>query len=89
MVQASLITKTDFDAKLSSLNKKITSNKTRHLIIEKEFDKLKAFDLSYFRGKSHFGEDGTKKYLVFQPICRYFRLMTNTSNILLWQSKGL
>ena len=30
---ANLITKTDFDDKLSSLNRKITLNKTRHLLI--------------------------------------------------------
>ena len=84
-----MITKTDFDAKLSSLNRKITSNKTRPLLIENELNQLNVFDLSYFRGKSHFGEDGTQKYLVYQPMYRYFRLMTNTSNILSWQSKGL
>ena len=52
-------------------------------------NKINVFDLSYFREKSHFGEDGTQNYLVFQPMYRYFRLMTNTSNILLWQSRGL
>ena len=30
MTQANLITKSDFDAKLSSLNRKITQNKTDH-----------------------------------------------------------
>ena len=50
LVQANLITKTDFDTKLSSLNRKITSNKTKHLLIENELNKLKVFDLSYFRG---------------------------------------
>ena len=50
---------------------------------------LIAFDSSYFIKKSHFGEDGTQNYLVFQPIYIYFRLMTNTSNTLSWQSKGL
>ena len=30
--QANLITKTDFDAKLSSLNRKIKSNKSKHLL---------------------------------------------------------
>ena len=30
IAQANLITKTDFDAKLSSLNKKFTQNKTKH-----------------------------------------------------------
>ena len=34
--QADLVTKTDFDAKLQSLNKKINSNKTKHLLVETE-----------------------------------------------------
>ena len=32
LAQANLITKTEFDAKLSSLNRKITSNKSKHLL---------------------------------------------------------
>ena len=34
LAQASLITKADFDAKLLSLNRKITSNKIKHLLVE-------------------------------------------------------
>ena len=56
LAQANLIIKTDFDAKLSSLNKKITSNKTKHLLAENELNQLKTFDSSYFIGKSHFDE---------------------------------
>ena len=37
LAQANLITKTDFDVKLSSLNKKITSSKTKHLLVENQF----------------------------------------------------
>ena len=59
------------------------------MLIENELNKLKVFDLSYFRGRSNSGEDGTQDYLVFQSMYRYFRLMTNISNILSWQSKGL
>ena len=33
LAQAKLITKTDFYAKLSSLNQEITSNKTKHLLV--------------------------------------------------------
>ena len=84
-----MITKTDFDAKLSSLNRKITQNKSKHLLVENELNKLKTFDSSYFIGKSHFDEDGTQNYLVFQPMYRYFKLITNTSSILSWSSKGL
>ena len=66
------MTKTDFDAKLSSLNKKVTKNKTKHLLVKNELGKLKTFHLSYFIGKSHFEEDGTKNYLVLQPLNKYF-----------------
>ena len=37
-------------------------------------NKLKTFDSSYFIGKSHFEEDGTHNYLVFQPIIKYFEI---------------
>ena len=44
----------------------------------------------YFRGKSHFEEDDTQNYLVFQTVYRYFiTASTNDSNILSWKSKGL
>ena len=44
LAQANLITKTDFDAKLSSLNRKITANKTKHVIVKNKLKKLKTFD---------------------------------------------
>ena len=45
LAQANLITKTDFDAKHSSLTK-ITANKSKNLLVEKEYKKLKTFDSS-------------------------------------------
>ena len=48
IAQANLITKTDFDAKLSGFNRKITKNKTDHLLVQNELNKLKTFDSSYF-----------------------------------------
>ena len=71
---------------MSSLNRKITANKSRHLLVENEF---KTFDSSYFIGKVHFEEGGTQKYLVFQPIVRYFHVITSTNYISSWKSKGL
>ena len=89
LAQANLVAKTDFDAKLSSLSKRVTTNKTKHLLVENEWKKLKAFDLSYFIGKNHFEEDGTQNYLVFQPLNRFFKMITNTKYMSSWQSKGL
>ena len=84
-----MITKTDFDARLSSLNRKITSNKTKNLLVENELNKLKTFDSSYVIGKSHFEEDGTQNYLVFQPLNKYFKVNDNTDFVSSWKSKGL
>ena len=67
-----MITKTDFDVKLSSLNRRITSNKTKHLVIENKLKTSKTFDLGYFIGKSDFDEDGTQNYLVFESMLEYF-----------------
>ena len=77
---------------MSSLNRKITSNKTKHVLVENELNKLKTFDSGYFIGKSHFEEDGTQNYLVFQPMYRYFKIIAgvgNGSHIYYWKSKGL
>ena len=50
---------------------------------------LKTFDSSYFVGKSHFEEDGTQTYLVFQPINKCFQVIANTDYVSSWKSKGL
>ena len=78
-----MITKTDFDAKLSSLNRKIVSNKTKYLLIENELKKLQTFDSIYFRGKRHFEDDGTQNYLVFLTTYRYSKRVGNTNDHIL------
>ena len=72
--------------------KLVTSNKTKHLLVKNELKKLKTFDLSYFRGKSHFEEDGTQNYLVFPPMQRYFKRIAGVGSgnyIYFWKSKVL
>ena len=81
LAQANLVAKTDFDNSASSLDSKIAANKTKITSNENELKTLKTFYSSYFRGKSHFEEDGTQNYLVFQPISRYFQVITNTDNV--------
>ena len=84
-----MIIKTDFDAKLPILNRKNTQNKRKRLLAENELNKLKTFDSSYFIGKSHFDEDVTQSYLVFQTINNSFKVISNTDYVSSWKSKGL
>ena len=77
---------------MSSLNRKITQNKTKRLLVENELNKLKTFHSSYLIGKSHFEEDGTQSYLVFQPMYKYFKAFSITQYLEYvseWKSKGL
>ena len=53
LAQANLIKKADFYATLSSLNRKITANKTKHFLNDN--------DLSYYRGKQYFDEGSGKQ----------------------------
>ena len=80
LAKANLVTNTDFNNKFQNLSKRITSKKTKHLLVENEFKKLKAFHLSYFKDKGHFEEDGTQNYLVFQPIYKYFKKVASVGS---------
>ena len=52
--QANLVTKTDFDNKLTSFNKQITPNKTKHLEVQKKVDNLITKDYNFFLGRIYF-----------------------------------
>ena len=62
-VIAGFINNADLDKKVGTL-----ATKAELKAEQDKIAKLKAFDSSYFRGKSHFEDDGTQHYLVFQPM---------------------
>ena len=74
---------------MSNLNRKITSNKTKHLLVENELNKLETFDSSNFISKSHFDEDSTQNYLTFQLMHRYFKVFSIRQYVSERKSKGL
>ena len=74
VAQANLITKMDFDAKLSRINRKIMENKTK-FTCWKWIDKAKNISFRLQNDKSHFEEDGTQNYLAFQPLNKYFKVI--------------
>ena len=78
----------DSDNSVSNHDSKIAANKTNITSNENKFKKLKTFDSSYFRGRSHL-EDGTQNYLVFQPLNKYFKVIASTDYASSWKSKGL
>ena len=87
---ANFIKKTDFDDKLKILNKKITSNKTKHVLVENELKKLQTFDLSLFIGQSYLNNDGAQLYLIFQPIYKTITTFSGLKDTISeWESKGL
>lgn len=50
------------------------------------------FGLSYFRDKSHFEDDSTQNYLVFQSVKQYLKTISNICNserISAWKLKEL
>ena len=60
------------------------------MLVENKLKKSETFDSSYFRGKSHFEEDDTEVFFVFQPIHRYCKIFSaNDTNILSWKSTAL
>ena len=69
--------------KLENLNKKVTSNKTKHLLVENKFKKLWTFDSGLFIDQSYFNNDGShdglQNYLIFQPI---YKNITTFSGLL-------
>ena len=67
LAQVNFVTKTDFDAKLQDISKRIISNKSKHLLVENELKKYKNF-----RDRNRF-QDGVQNYLVFQPMYKYFK----------------
>ena len=67
--QADLENKTDFDNKLTSFNKRITSNKTKHLEISKKLNSLTTKDYyNFFLGRIYFtSNDGPQNTFFYQP----------------------
>ena len=84
------VSKTRFDSKLAQANVVTKRNcDAKILEIEINLKISQTFDLSYIRGKNYYEEDGKQNYLVFQPMIRYFKIISNTKYILSSKSKGL
>ena len=84
--------KIDFDNKLTSFNRRITSNKTKHIEVQKELNSLITKDYNFFLGRIYFtGNDGSRSTFVYQPTLDTleFKKDKGTDDALSWRSKGV
>ena len=68
MKQADLVTKTDFDNKRTSFNRKITSNETKYLEVQNKLNSLITNDYNFFLCRMYLtGNDGSQNTFVHEP----------------------
>ena len=92
LTQTNLVSKTDFDNKLISFNRKITSNKAKYLEVLKNLNSLTTKDYNFFLGRMCFtSKDGSENIFVYQPTLDPLELKKDKGNdyILSWKSKGV
>ena len=97
------VKKTDFDNKLISFNKRINSNKSKHVLVEIELNKLskkveaistKGLKKDLINGykilnrAKYFSLGILQNYLIFLSAEKYFRFFTNTSQVLFKRFKN-
>ena len=99
-----MIKKRDFDDKLNNLNANVTSNKTKHVLVENELNELSKNieaistkglikDLinkcNILIGAKYFSLVIFQNYLVFVPDKKYIKYFDGTNQIQLWKSNGM
>ena len=66
--QADLVNKADFDNNLTSFNKRITSNKTKYLGVQKKLGSLITKSYNFCFGRIYFvSNNGSHNTFVYQP----------------------
>ena len=90
--QTNFVTKTDFDKKLTSFNRKTTSDKTKYLEVQKKLNSLITNDYNFFLGRMYFtSNDGSQNTFVYQPTLDTLELKKDkgTDYLLGWKSSGV
>ena len=88
--QTDLVNKADFDNKVISFNRKITSNKTKYLEVQKKVNSLITKDYNFLSGRIFFtSNDESQNTFVYQPTLDTLELKKDKSTgyVLSWKSK--
>ena len=82
--QANLVTKSDFDKNLTSVNRKITSNNTKYLQVQKKLNSIITTDY-IFLGRMYFtSNNGSQKTYICQPTL-YLLELRGIDYVLSWK----
>ena len=90
--QDDLVNKTDFNEKLTSFNKRITSNKTKQLEVQKKLNSLITKDYNFLVGRIYVtSNDGSPNTFVYQPKLDLIELGKGKGiyYVLSWKLKGV
>ena len=82
--------KIDFDNKLTSFNKEITSSETKRLEVQKKLNSLITKDHNFFLARIYFtSNDGSQNTFVYQPTLDTLELKKDkdTDYVLSWKPK--
>ena len=85
------MSKTDFDNKLTSFNRRITSNKTKHFEVQKNLNSLTK-NYNFFLGKIYFtSNNGSQNTFAYHPTLDASELKKDegTNDVLSWKLKGV
>ena len=88
--QADSVNKTDFDNKLKSFNKRIPSDKAKHLEVQEKLNSLTTKDYNFSLDRIYFtSNDGSQNTFIYQPTVDFRVKKDKRSDcILSWKSKG-
>ena len=90
--QPDFVNKTDFDNKLTRFNRRITSNKRKHLEVQKKLNSLITKDYNFLFGRIYFtSNDGSQNTFAYQPTLDALELKKGkcTGYVLSLKSKGV
>ena len=90
--EADLVSKTDFDNKLTRFNKKVTSNKTKYLEVQKKLNSIITNYYNFSLGRMYFtSNEGSQNTFVYKPTLDTLELKKDkgTDYVIRWKSNGV
>ena len=84
------MSKTNFDKNLTSFDRKIASNESKYLEVQKKLNSLRTNDYNFFLGRKYFtSNDRSQNTFVYQPTLDTLEFKKGTGYVFRWKSNGV